>query len=81
MEHQKRPTIWPSASRSMASAAGTLGSPGMVMISPVRQTMKPAPAETLTSRISTSKPVGRPRRVGSVENEYWVLAMQIGNFP
>ena len=40
----------PSGPTSMASAAGTLGSPGMVMISPQIATTNSAPAESRTSR-------------------------------
>ena len=54
---------------------------GMVMISPQITTTKPAPALSRTSRTGTECPVGAPRRVGSVEKEYCVFAMQIGSFP
>ena len=50
----------PFSSTSIFSAEGTLGRPGMVMISPVRATMKPAPAETFRLRTVTSKPLGAP---------------------
>ena len=50
----------------------------MVMISPVRATRKPAPAETLTLRTVTVKPFGAPSFVGSSEKDYCVLAMQMG---
>ena len=53
----------------------------MVMMSPVMTTTNPAPADTFTSRIGTSKSLGRPRSCGSVENEYCVLAMQTGSRP
>ena len=51
---------------SIVSAAGTLGRPGMVMMSPVSTTTKPAPAATITSRSGTSKFFGRPtkQRIG-----------------
>ena len=65
----------------IASAAGRDGRPGIVMISPQITTTNPAPADRRTSRIGTECPVGAPRRLGSVENEYWVLAMQIGRSP
>ena len=65
----------------MRSAAGTLGRPGMVRISPVRATRKPAPAETLIFRTVTVKFSGAPRSLGSSEKEYWVLAMQMGYWP
>ena len=64
---------------SILSAAGDFDKPGIVMISPVNTTTKPAPAETFTSLIGTSKPLGRQRNVGSADNEYCVFATQIGN--
>ena len=65
----------------MLLAAGTRGRPGMVMISPQMTTIKPAPADSRTSRIGTAWPLGAPRRLGSVEKLYWVLAMQTGRSP
>ena len=53
----------------------------MVMISPQIATTKPAPAESLTSRTGTTWSFGAPRRLGSVENEYCVLAMHTGSLP
>ena len=53
----------------------------MVMMSPQIATTKPAPAESRTSRTGTTWPVGAPRSAGSVEKEYWVLAMQTGRWP
>ena len=47
---QNSPTIFPSALTSIESAAGTLGRPGMVMISPQIATTNSAPAERRTSR-------------------------------
>src|SRR5712691_1950593 len=47
---QNNPTIFPSGPTSMASAAGTLGRPGMVMISPQIATTNSAPADSRTSR-------------------------------
>lgn len=41
---QNRPEITPSSSMSMSAAAGTLGRPGMVVMSPASATTKPAPA-------------------------------------
>ena len=57
--------IFPVSSTSIRSAAGTFGRPGIVMISPVRATINPAPAEILRLRTVTSKSVGAPslRRV------------------
>ena len=65
----------------ISSAAGFRGRPGMVMISPQITTTKPAPADSRTSRTGTECPTGAPRSDGSVENEYCVLAMQIGRWP
>ena len=53
----------------------------MVMMSPVRATMKPAPAETFRFRTVTVKPLGAPSRLASSEKLYWVLAMQMGRLP
>ena len=47
---QNSPTILPSAPTSMASAAGTFGRPGIVMISPQIATTNSAPADSRTSR-------------------------------
>ena len=65
----------------MASAAGTLGRPGMAMISPVKATTKPAPALKRTWRTVMVKSSGRPVFLGSSERDYCVLAMQTGKFP
>src|SRR5215218_4466598 len=78
---QNNPTIFPSAPTSIESADGTLGKPGIVMISPQIATMNSAPAESRTSRTGMLKPVGAPLASGLVENEYWVLAMQTGSLP
>jgi len=43
---------------SIPAAAGVEGSPGMVMISLVYTTAKPAPPHILTFLISTENPVG-----------------------
>ena len=55
---------------SIFSAEGALGSPGMVMMSPVSTTQKPAPAESLMSRTGTTNLVGVPSAAGSVLKEY-----------
>mgnify|MGYP003303388829 CR=1 FL=1 len=60
-KNQNSPEILPSSSTSIFSAAGALGRPGMVMMSPVRATIKPAPAETFRLRTVTVKPSGAPR--------------------
>ena len=54
----------------ITSALGTLGRPGIVMISPQIATTNPAPALRRTSRTGTEKPVGAPRRSGSVVKLY-----------
>ncbi len=69
----------PSSARSMREAEGSRGRPGMVMMSPQTTTTKPAPAESRTSRTCSSWPLGAPSRVGSVEKEYYVLAMHTGS--
>ena len=70
--------ILPSTT-SIPLEAGCFGRPGMVMISPMRATMKPAPMDGLNSRTVTVKPCGRPRSEALSESEYWVLATQIGS--
>ena len=62
--------IVPSDNTSIPFAAGTLGSPGMVMIDPVSATINPAPADTFSSLTVILNPVGAPRSVASSENEY-----------
>src|SRR5262249_39359551 len=74
-QNQNNPTILPSVPTSMASAAGTLGRPGIVMISPQIATMNSAPAESRTSRTVTTWSVGAPLRSPLVVKLYWVLAM------
>lgn len=63
----------------MRSAAGDLGRPGIVRISPVRTTIKPAPAEIFTFLIVTVKFSGAPNFVGSSEKLYCVFAIQTGH--
>ena len=48
----------------MLQAAGNLGSPGMVMMSPQIMTTNSAPAASLTSRMLTTWLLGAPRRIG-----------------
>ena len=48
----------------MLLALGTLGKPGIVIIWPVTTTIKPAPADSLTSLTGTVKPVGAPLKEG-----------------
>ena len=52
----------------------------MVIMSPQTTTTKPAPAERRTSRTCSSWPDGAPSDLGSVENEYCVLATHTGSF-
>jgi hypothetical protein len=75
------PSIWPSSLRRIVSADGTRGRPGMVMISPQITTTKPAPGRQPHLAHRHVWPVGAPRRFGSVEKEYCVLAMQTGRLP
>src|SRR5258706_15125199 len=75
---QNNPTMRPSSSTSIASDEGVAGRPGMVRISPQIITTNSAPAANRTSRTLSTWPLGAPRSSGSVENEYCVLAMQIG---
>ena len=65
----------------MPSAAGRLGSPGIVIIFPASATIKPAPAETLTFLIVTVKSSGAPSFRGSSLKLLCVFAMQTGSFP
>ena len=69
----------PDLSISIFSAAGDLGSPGMVIMLPVIATINPAPEESLISRIVTLNPSGRPKSEGLSDKEYWVLAIHIGS--
>ena len=62
----------------MLLAAGTFGSPGMVMMSPQIITTNSAPAASRTSRMLTTCPDGAPRSFGSVEKEYCVFATHTG---
>ena len=52
----------------MELALGTLGKPGIVMICPVTTTIKPAPADNLTSLTGTVNPFGAPLKDGFVES-------------
>lgn len=61
-------------------AAGTLGRPGMSIMSPASATIKPAPLLNTSSRMVTSKPSGRPSNLGLSESEYCVLAMMTALF-
>ena len=68
----------PSAATRTRFAAGSRGSAGMVTMSPMSATMKPAPAEALSSWTVSVKPFARPLPFGSLLNDRCVLAMQTG---
>src|SRR5207302_6255161 len=80
-DDQNSPMIFPSAPTSMLSAAGTLGRPGMVMISPQIATTNSAPADSRTSRTLMTWSTGAPLASGLVEKLNCVLAMQTGHLP
>ena len=69
------------SSTSISSAAGFLGNPGMVIISPVKTMIYPAPEANLTPLSGTPKFVGLPLRLGSVDKEPGVLAIHTGKCP
>ena len=52
-DHQNRPSTCPSSPIRRLLAAGTLGNPGIVIISPQIATINPAPAARRTSRMGT----------------------------
>ena len=68
--YQNSPVILPSGVTSIRSAAGEAGSPGIVRISPVSATTKPAPALTFTLRTVTRNPLGAQSLDGSSEKLY-----------
>ena len=59
----------PSGVTSTLSALGRRGSPGMVVMSPVMATRKPAPAEMRISLTVILNPRGRFSRAGSSDSE------------
>ena len=63
----------------MESAAGTLGSPGIVIIAPQITTTNTAPLDNLISLTGKVCPVGAPFNFGSVEKLYCVFAIHTGN--
>ena len=71
----------PSDTVITVAAAGDGGRTGMDNTAPVTATTNPAPAETRTSRIGTTWPLGAPFRAGSADRLYWVLAMHTGKCP
>src|SRR5262249_45116513 len=78
---QNSPSISPSSRRWIASADGTRGRPGIVMMSPQIATTNPAPADSRTSRTGSVKPSGAPMTDGSAVKLYCVLAMHTGTWP
>ena len=79
--NQNKPEIRPFSSTSIFSADGTAGNPGIVITSPVKATIKPAPADTFRLRTDILKFSGAPVFDASSVNEYCVLAIQTGNPP
>lgn len=55
--------MFPFSSISIFSAAGTFGSPGIFIISPVNATTNPAPADIVTCLTVILNPVGLPNLV------------------
>ena len=65
----------------MFSAAGILGSPGIVIIFPAKTTINPAPDfNSIFLTWILYSPL-HSKFLGSSEKEYCVLAIHIGNFP
>src|SRR5258708_23877005 len=75
------PMMAPESSASMEEARETFGRPGISIMLPEITTTKPAPADSEALVTLSGQPVGAPKRFGSSEREYCVLAMQTGNFP
>ena len=65
---------------NISSAAGFLGRPGIVIISPHTTTINPAPDRSLTSLIGILKPSGAPKSLGQAEKLYCVLPCKLVNF-
>ena len=76
-----KPVAVPSGATWIRAAAGTLGRPGMVTISPQITTTKPAPALTRTSVTVMLKSRGRPSSFGLSDKDLGVFAMQTNNWP
>ena len=53
----------------------------MSIILPEMTTTNPAPAESEALLMLRVQPVGAPRRLGSSDKEYCVLAIQMGSLP
>ena len=67
---QNKPSISPFLFNLILSAAGTLGSPGIVIIDPQTTTTNSAPLDNLTSLMDNVCPEGAPFNLGSVEKLY-----------
>ena len=63
----------------MLLAAGTFGRPGIVIISPLKATINPAPTDGFKSLIVTVNPSGLANNFGLSDYEYCDFAIQIGN--
>ena len=70
--------MFPSESISIFSAAGFLGSPGIVIIFPVIATINSAPAFILISFTCILNGSLHSKFFGSSENEYCVFAIHTG---
>ena len=70
--------MFPFSSKSMFSADGTFGSPGIVMILPVSTTINSAPALNTTSCTCILNGSLHSKFLGSSENEYCVFAIHTG---
>ena len=62
----------------MFSDAGDAGKPGIVIISPVKTTTKPAPFDKVILFTVIAKSLGAPKSEGLSDKEYCVLATHIG---
>ena len=62
--------MFPFSSKSILSADGTLGNPGIVIIFPVNTTMNSAPARKTTSCTCILKGSLHSKFFGSSEKEY-----------
>src|SRR5258708_8740780 len=71
----------PESSTSMEEAREIFGRPGISIMLPAITTTNPAPAESEALVTLSVQPAGAPRRFGSSDKQYCVLAIQTGNFP
>src|SRR5216683_315398 len=70
----------PESSTSMEEAREIFGRPSISIMLPAITTTNPAPAESEALVTLSVQTAGAPRRLGSSDKEYCVLAMQTGNF-